>query len=385
MTAAKNGETGETVPADSISGPSAGGQWQPCNEERLGDGSHDHSTGAVDANTVQVAEQAASIAQLHTINNNNDKSGTIQQIVTRKEQGIQAQLKTRQRHPSTQINIGKCWDETQTEQTNHDEAVPRQTNKKNKKKNRKNKNKKNKTATQQSATDATDLDQPDPDPEDEYDVVPTQPGLEQLFSQLDQLTVELAADKDELDEVLRDSTLTHDDTTAIDTIATDTLFKQELAQLETAFSRVRIVDVGTSDTIGRKTARQLAIRTRLALTTVRAHTSRMHQERNDTKRQELDTQRQDQDILSATVAQQVAQQVAAQTNTLQKSASRMQMEIGDLKQLLERKQNTIRFMRRQVEQLQQGRVHPLQIGFGYGMHNSTIEQQHNNNFDQNMY
>jgi hypothetical protein len=199
------------------------------------------------------------------------------------------------------------------------------------------------------------------------------------------LTAELVADQAELDAVLSDSTLNQEDTTAIDTIATDTLFKQELAQLETAFSRVRIVDVGTSDTIGRKTARQLAIRTRIALTAVRAHTSRMHKERNDTKRQELDTKRQEQDILSATVAQQVAQQVAAQTNTLQQSASRMQMEIYDLKQLLDRKQNTIRFMRRQVEQLQQGRVHPLQIGFGYGMPDSTIEQQHNNNFDQNMY
>jgi hypothetical protein len=155
--------------------------------------------------------------------------------------------------------------------------------------------------------------------------------MDQLFSQLDQLTVELAADKDELDEVLQDSTLTHEDTTVIDAIATDTLFKQELAQLEMAFSRVRIVDVGTSDTIGRKTARQLAIRTRLALTTVRAHTSRMHQERNDIKRQELDMKRQEQEILLASMAHQVAQQVAAQTNTLQKSASCMQMEIDDLK------------------------------------------------------
>jgi hypothetical protein len=283
----------------------------------------------------RAAAQAASIAQLA-------KEGTIGETVKSKERGVRAQIRLRERIPT--IIIPACWDDDDRHLTMLNQDIMK-TNKKKIIRNNKIKHSKQ-DSTSNAPTEAMETD-----PEDAYDVLPTEQEVDNLSIQIKALTLDLQQDIDGFEALLSEP-LNEDELEAIDEMEAEQLFHKEVKQLEKDFSSVMIAN--TKDKlVDQKTACRLALSARSVLRRVRAKAAMMHHQHIARLQQEKEVLQQEKEGLQQAAKQKVQDLQMQVKQQFEQQIRISKGEIAELKAALHRKRTA--------------------IGFGYGM--TEIEQQ----------
>jgi hypothetical protein len=302
----------------------------------------DDETEAAVESMRRAAAQAASIAQL-------TKEGTIGETVKSKERGVRAQIRLKERIPTMIIPV--CWDDDDRHLTMLKQEM--KTNKKKIIRNNKIKHSKQ-DSTSNAPTEAVETD-----PEDAYDVLPTEQEVDNLSIQIKALTLDLQQDIDGFEALLSEP-LNEDELEAIDEMEAEQLFHKEVKQLEKDFSGIMIANT-TNKLVDRKTARRLALSARSVLRRVRAEAAMMHHQHVAHLQQEKEVLQQEKEVLQQEkeglrqAAKQKIQDLRKQVKQqFEQQIRNSKGEIAELKAALSRRKSTA-------------------IGFGYGM--TEVEQQ----------